>query len=129
MNFYNDYKGDFLKMLRYKVIGNNVISVNLQNDHEIIGIAKWNKETSNYSVNFMIKGIDIDVWDSINSDKTENISMESDIKSINRDMAKYITALFEDEFFKYYINRYDYMMNCFDRGNELFENERLANAK
>ena len=114
-------------MLKYEVIGNNVISVDLQNDHEIVGIAKWNKETRNYTVNFMIKGTDIDVWDSINNDKTENITMESDIKSINRDMTKYITALFEDEFFKYYINRYDYMMNCFDRGNELFEKERLAN--
>lgn len=114
------------KMLRYKVIGNNVISVDLQNDYEIIAIAKWDKTSHSYTVNFMIKQKTVDIWDAINNDKTENIEFKSDVKTVNRDMAEYITALSKTDLFDYYINRYDYMMKCFDRGNELYEQERLG---
>lgn len=116
-------------MLRYKVIGNNVISVDLQNNYEIISIAKWNKTSHSYMVNFMIKDKTIDIWDSINNDKTENIEFKSDIRTINKDMAEYITALSKTDFFDYYISRYKYMLKCFDRGNDSFEKESVIHDK
>ena len=113
-------------MLRYKVIGNNVISIELQDDYEIIAIAKWDKTSRSYAVNFMIKQKTVDIWDVINNDKTENIEFKSDVKTINKDMAEYITVLSKTDLFDHYINRYEYMLKCFDRGNEFYGKERIG---
>lgn len=99
-------------MLRYNIIGNNVISVPLQNDYEIIAIAKWDKMSHSYVVNFMVKMKTVDIWEVINNEMTENIRFESTAKTINKDITEYITALSKTDFFKYYIDSYDYMLKC-----------------
>ena len=110
-------------MLRYKVIGNNVISVDLLNDYQVIGIARWNTDAQNYTANFMIKMVTVDIWEAINHNRTENIAFEADFRSINRKMAAYITALTEEDFFPYYMERYRFMIRCVDLGVAFLEKQ------
>lgn len=112
-------------MLRYENIATVTISVDLKNDYNIIAMANWNKDKSNYNVTLYIKRNDIDILDLI--EKQENVEFDSDTKSIRTDIAKYITTLLTEGFFTYYINRYEYEQKCFDKGNELFEKERTEN--
>ena len=114
-------------MLRYENIVTTVISVDLQNNYKVIAMANWNSEIKKYFVTLYIKRRDIDMLDLI--EEQENVKFDSDMKSIRTDIAKSITTLLTDGFFAKYIERYEYEMNCFDRGNELFENERFANVK
>lgn len=108
-------------MLKYKILSNNVIEVDLENDYKVIAMANWNKENKKYYITLYIHEESTDIWDLM--EKAENIEIESDIKSIKRDMAQYATKLLTEGFFKYYIDRYEHMMKCFDKGNELFEKE------
>lgn len=106
-------------MLRYKTLG-TTISVDLQNGFAVIPMANWNKESQIYDVQFYLKSNDIDILDLM--DKA-TIQISSDMKTIKTDLAKHITTLLTDGFFKYYIDRYHHMIKCIDRGNELFEEE------
>lgn len=111
-------------MLKYKNIATVGISVDLHNNYSILAFANWNKENNHYEVIFYIKRNDIDLLELI--EKLENVSFQnSDSKTIRTDIANYITTLLSDGFFDYYINRYEYEQKCFDKGNDIFEMERL----
>lgn len=112
-------------MLKYENMANLTISVNLQNDYSVIAMADWNKKNKNYNVTFYLKRDDINILDLM--EKQENVEFNSNLKSIKTDVAKYITNLLTDGFFKYYIERYEYEQKCFDKGNEFYESERLGN--
>ena len=114
-------------MLKYTNIATIGISVDLHNNYSVIAYANWNKDNNNYEVTFYIKRNDIDILELI--ENFENVPfINSDFKSIRVDIANHITTLLSDGFFNYYINRYEYEQNCFDRGNELFEKEQLLYA-
>lgn len=111
-------------MLKYTNIATVGISVDLHNNYSILVFANWSKENNHYEVIFYIKRNDIDLLELI--EKLENVSFQnSDSKSIRTDIANYITTLLSDGFFDYYINRYEYEQKCFDKGNDIFEMERL----
>lgn len=111
-------------MLKYKNIATVGISVDLHNNYSILAFANWNKENNNYEATFYIKRNDIDLLELI--EKLENVSFQnSDSKTIRTNIANYITTLLSDGFFDYYINRYEYEQKCFDKGNDIFEMERL----
>lgn len=111
-------------MLKYTNIATVGISVDLHNDYSVVTFVNWNKENNRYEATFYIKRNDVNLLDLI--EKLENVSFQnSDPKSIRTDIANYITALLSDGFFNYYINRYEYEQKCFDKGNEIFEKERL----
>lgn len=111
-------------MLKYKNIGTVVISVDLHNDYHIIAMANWNKENNNYNATLYIKRKDVDILDLI--EPQENVEFDSDSATIRTDIAKHITTLLSDGFFNLFIDRYEYEQNCFDKGNEFFEKERLG---
>lgn len=111
-------------MLKYTNIATVGISVDLYNNYSILAFANWNKENNCYEATFHIKRNDIDLLELI--EKLENVSFQnSDSRSIRTDIANYITTLLSDGFFDYYINRYEYEQKCFDKGNDMFEMERL----
>lgn len=113
-------------MLRYKLLGNNVISINLNNGYSVIVISIWDKGEKIYRSTFYLKGDSYDTLDLIES--KEGIKVDADMKTLKVELAKMITNLLTDGFFKYYIERYNYMMRCFDKGNELFETTGDLNA-
>lgn len=110
-------------MLRYEIINRDTIEVDLQNDYKVIAIARWNYKKKKYYVTLMIREQSVDNWSLI--ERPERIPITSDIRSIKKDMAVLVTNLLIEGFFKKYIERYEYELKCFDRGNTFFEEERL----
>lgn len=106
-------------MLRYKILGNSVISVNLNNGYSVIAISRWDSVEKIYRSTFYLKGDSYDTLDLIETE--EGIVVKADMKTLKVKLTKMITNLLIDGFFKHYIKRYEYMMKCFDKGNELFE--------
>jgi hypothetical protein len=102
------------------------VSVDLKNNYTIFANALYNNETKKYEVTFYIKRNDIDILDLI--EKQENIEFETDRSTIKAAILKHTATLLSQGFYDYYIRRYEYMMDCFDRGNALFEQESLENA-
>ncbi len=106
-------------MLRYKFLGSNIISVDLNNGYSVVAISLWDRESKNYLTTLYLKG---DTYDTLELIETkENVVIHADMRTIKTEVTKMITELLTDGFFKHYIDRYQYMMKCFDKGNEFFE--------
>lgn len=112
-------------MLRYKNIASVGITVDLQNSYTIMALANWNKNEECYEAIFYIKRNDIDLLELIEDLETV-VFTEANSQTIRTDMANYITTLHSEGFFNRYITRYEYEQECFDRGNEFYESERLG---
>lgn len=113
-------------MLKYKILSNNVIEVDLENNYKVIALANWNNVSKKYYVSLMIHEKTINNWSLM--EKYNNLEFTSNIKYIKHDMAKYISDLHKEGSFQYYINRYEYELKCFDKGDEFFEKERNLNG-
>ena len=109
-------------MLRYEIIANVGISIDLHNNYTVVALAKWNKEKESYLATFYIKQTDIDHLD-LMDDQIE-IEFSSEIKTIKNDLVKYIEMLIEREIVQRYVDRYKYELDCIDRGTAMFELER-----
>ena len=72
----------------------------------------------------MFKENTVDKWDLI--EKADEIEFHVGYKIINKAILKHVATLLSDGFFDYYIDRYEYELKCFDRGNSIIEKERLA---
>lgn len=113
-------------MLRYELMGNSIISVNLKNGYSVNVISKWNKDENAYRMSWYLQGDTYDTWDLI--EEKDNVLINSDRKTLFFDVTKTITDCLVDGFFEHYIERYEYMMKCFDKGNEFFESAGENNA-
>ena len=98
-------------MLRYETTGHIVLNVDLHNGYTTVAIARWNRETGTYKVTLYLKENTTEILDMI--EKAENFEFNSDVKSIKVDIANYVTTLLSEGFFKYYIQRYKYLLKCF----------------
>ena len=104
----------------------DILTIDLHNNYTVIAIKSWNSAEHKYTVQLMLKENTVDKWDLI--EKADEIEFHVDYKIINKAILKHVAALLSDGFFDYYIDRYEYESKCFNRGNELFENERLSGA-
>lgn len=105
----------------------DILTIDLHNNYTVIAIKSWNPNEHKYEVQLMLKENTVDKWDLI--EKAELIEFNVNYKIINKAILKHVTTLLSDGFFDYYINRYEYELMCFDRGNSIVEKERLiANA-
>lgn len=111
-------------MFRYEVIGSGVISVDLKNGYTVIVLTKWDKENNVYNATLYLKGCTYDTLDLI--EEKENIIIDADRKTLFVTLLKMISELSHNGFLEKYIHRYEYMMKCFDKGNEFFELERIG---
>ena len=111
-------------MLRYKILSNNVVEVDLENGYKVVAMSNWNNEKMKYYTTLLIHENTVSKWDML--DEAIDVEMESDMKSIKRDMAQYVKDLLTDGFFKKYIDRYEYELKCFDSGFEILEKERKS---
>ena len=102
----------------------DILTIDLHNDYTVIAIKSWSPDDQKYIVQLMLKENTVDKWDLI--EKAESIEFNVDYKIINKVILKHIATLLSDGFFNYYIQRYEYEMKCFDRGNDMFEKERLG---
>lgn len=106
-------------MLKYDFMGSSVISVNLKNGYSIIAFSKWDNENKAYKTSLYLKGDTYDTLELI--EEKENMKVYADKKTLSIILSKIITGYFTDGFFDKYFARYEYMMKCFDKGNEFFE--------
>ncbi|GEM_PF-818939 len=111
-------------MLRYETEANVTVSIDLQNGYSVIAMARWDNEKKKYYTTLLLHENTVSKWDLI--EEAANVEIESDMKTIKRDMAQYVTDLLTDGFFKKYIDRYEYELKCFDRGFEVLARERLV---
>lgn len=103
-------------MLRYEIIGNVTLKINLHNGYAVIAIAKWNRETEKYFVSFYLQDVkhNINHFDLI--EDCENLEFDSDIKSIKTDITSFVTTLLSENTLDKYIARYEYEQKCFEIG-------------
>ena len=111
-------------MLRYETEANVTVSIDLQNGYSIIAMARWDNEKKKYYSTLLLHENTVSKWDLI--EEATNLEIDSDMKTIKRDMAQYVTDLLTDGFFKKYIDRYEYELKCFDRGFEILAREKSA---
>lgn len=108
-------------MTRYRNVPS--IEFDLENNYKVKAEYVFDKVSGKYIVTFYLRQSHVGMWDQI--DKATNITFDSPRETVKTDIAKYFTKLLIEGFFQYYIDRYVYQMNCFDRGNDLYEKERL----
>ena len=106
--------------MQYKNISINTISVQINRDYSVVAIISWNRDSKDYDIKFYLKRNDVDLLDYIYAEN--NVFKTSDIKSIKYDVKRYIEKEYKNKTFKKYTIRYEYMMKCFDKGNEFYEN-------
>ena len=102
----------------------DIITIELHNEYKVIAIKSWNPDDHKYIVQLMLKENTVDKWDLI--ENAESIEFNVDYKIINKAILKHVATLLSDGFFNYYIDRYEYELKCFDRGNSIIEKERLT---
>lgn len=102
----------------------NILLIELKNNFSLIVIKTFNQLDNIYIVEFRIKENSVDNWALI--EKLENVEFNSNYKNINKDIIQYIEKLLKRNFFDYYIDRYNYELQCFDIGNNILEIEKLG---
>jgi hypothetical protein len=102
----------------------NILSIDLLNGYSVKAIKIWNKDKHNYSVEFHLKENTVDDWKLI--DEAESVEFNTNYKYINSAILKYVAESLEAGFFNHYIDRYEYELKCFDKGDDYYEKERLC---
>ena len=102
----------------------DIITIDLHNDYILIAIKSWNPDEHKYYVEFRITENSIDKWDLIQ--EMESVEFNVNYKTINKAILKHVATLLSGGFFDYYIQRYEYELECFDIGNEIIEKERIG---
>lgn len=110
---YQKYKGS-----------DNILTIDLHNGYTIIAIKSWNKDKQNYNVELRLKENSIGKWDLI--DDAENLVINANYKTINLAILRRVSDFVKAGLIDYCIQLYEYELKCFERGNELFERERLS---
>ena len=102
----------------------DILSIDLHNNYTVIAIKSWNPDEHKYEVQLMLKENTVDKWDLI--EKAESLEFNANYKTINSVILKQVATFLKECFFDYYIDRYEYELESFDRGNSIIEKERLA---
>lgn len=106
-------------MLRFNNEG-ITISVNLPTtDYTIYMMAVYIKDKDVYKAKSYISKNGVDDLTILNFD----CEIKSDPKNIRYDMANYITNMYYNKKYDYYIDLYEYSLKCFDKGIDLVESE------
>lgn len=112
-----------LKYERYNGM-NNVITIDLHNGYTVIALIGRNEEV--YDIQLMLKENSIDRWELI--DNAEHLTFNTTPDKICSTILKQVSAYLDEGFFDYYIQRYEYDIECANRGNDLFESERMSDT-
>ena len=99
----------------------DILTIDLHNGYTIIAIKIWNKENQNYTVELRLKQNTVEKWMLI--DQAETLTFDVNYRTINAAILKQVAILLNEGLFDYYIEEYEYELKCFERGNELYEDE------
>lgn len=115
-------------MLRYENEG-SLISIPLPGKYRKGGYVVecrfiYNKENDNYLLSMWLRRSDIDDKFKIDSQKIDTQIVNGTRETIKINICQIVDQLSRSGFFDYYVDRFEYTYTCFDRGNELFEEEK-----
>ena len=115
-----------MQKLKYEKFNNanDVITIDLHNGYTVIAVTGFNAENRVYTTTLFLKENTIDTWKLI--ENAENLEFHANHNTINSAILKQVSTFLQEGFFDYYIQRYEYEMKCFDRGNVIIEKERLG---
>ena len=115
-----------MQRLKYEKINNSndVITIDLHNGYTVIAITGFNTENRVYTTTLFLKENTIDTWKLI--ENAENLEFHANHNTINSAILKQVSTFLQEGFFNYYIQRYEYEMKCFDKGNSIYEKERIG---
>ena len=97
--------------------------IDLHNGYTVIAISTFDNEKELYITTLLLKDNTMDTWKLI--EKADRLEFKANRNTINSAVLKKVAVLLADGFFDYYIQRYEYELNCFDVGNEIEEQKRL----
>ena len=107
--------------MRYINIGDLVIRIDLQEvNYEVIAMAKWDKDIRKYIASLYIKRYDIEQFDLMK--EYEIITFAAGRRNIKPTITHFVENEYRKGKLQYYIDRYEYYLKCFDKGNDYFEN-------
>ena len=115
-----------MQRLKYEKFNNSndVITIDLHNGYTVIAVTGFNAENRVYTTTLFLKENTIDTWKLI--ENAENLEFHANHNAINSAILKQVSTFLQEGFFNYYIQRYEYEMKCFDKGNSIYEKERLG---
>ena len=115
-----------MQRLKYEKFNNSndVITIDLHNGYTVIAITGFNAENRVYTTTLFLKENTIDTWKLI--ENAENLEFHANHNAINSAILKQVSTFLQEGFFDYYIQRYEYEMKCFDKGNSIYEKERIG---
>ena len=115
-----------MQRLKYEKFNNSndVIMIDLHNGYTVIAITGFNTENRVYTTTLFLKENTIDTWKLI--ENAENLEFHANHNAINSAILKQVSTFLQEGFFDYYIQRYEYEMKCFDKGNNIYEKERIG---
>ena len=115
-----------MQRLKYEKFNNSneVITINLHNGYSVIAVTGFDTENGVYATTLFLKDNTIDTWKLV--ENAENLEFHANHNAINSAILKQVSTFLQEGFFDYYIQRYEYEMKCFDKGNSIYENERLG---
>ena len=114
-----------MQRLKYEKFNNSneVIMIDLYNGYTVIAITGFNTENRVYTTTLFLKDNTIDTWKLV--EQADKLEFHANQNTINSAILKQVSIFLEEGFFDYYIQRYEYEVNCFNVGNDLAESERL----
>ena len=115
-----------MQRLKYEKFNNlnDVIMIDLHNGYTVIAITGFNTQNRVYATTLFLKDNTIDTWKLV--ENAENLEFHANHNTINSAILKQVSTFLQEGFFDYYIQRYEYEMKCFDKGNSIYEKERLG---
>ena len=115
-----------MQRLKYEKFNNSneVITIDLHNGYTVIAVTGFDIENGIYTTTLFLKDNTIDNWKII--ENAENLEFHANHNTINSAILKQVSTFLQEGFFNYYIQRYEYEMKCFDKGNSIYEKERLG---
>lgn len=116
-----------MKRLRYEKAGDLALNINLENGYWIRADALYNYESKRYDMAFYIKENTIDKYTCIEDLNNQHVSFDGSRKTIKSDILQYVSVLLSQNYFDGSIEHCEYEIKCFDKGHEIFEEEKCRN--
>lgn len=116
-----------MERLTYQNLGDDTISIDLHNGFSVIAIELFDYETKKYNVSLYMKKNEINLLDLM--EEYEKVEFDIERKMIKSAILRFVFTTLSQNGFDNYIKRYNYMTRCFDKGNEIFEEDLLSDKK
>lgn len=113
-----------MKKLTYVKTADIELTVDLQNGYTIVASGLFDYEKQEFHVTLYLKENSVSLFDLM--EDFNDIVFETNQYYVKSAILKHIATLLSEGQFDSYIDRYEYMLKCFDAGSELFEKERLG---